>query len=84
MTKTIFQPINDNVLIKLLSLKSEIGIITPTSATGQIQKKGEVIGVGEEVDNLKVGDVVVFTDEGSIKLDDFLIVKQENIYGKEK
>lgn len=84
-----FQPLNDNVLIKLESAeedKTSSGIIIPDSAKSD-DDRGEVVaippGAGEEV---AVGDQVMFKRNGATEISDgddqYLVLPFKDLIGK--
>lgn len=81
------KPLKERVVVKYSSEELEKtpgGIYVPDVAKEKPQK-GEVIAVGSEVKEVKVGDTVLFDKySGSkIKVDDveYLIIKEEEILG---
>ncbi|MEJ5227255.1 co-chaperone GroES [Thermodesulfovibrio sp.] len=81
------KPLKERVVVKYSSEELEKtpgGIYVPDVAKEKPQK-GEVIAVGSEVKEVKVGDTVLFDKyAGSkIKIDDveYLIIKEEEILG---
>lgn len=81
------KPLKERVVVKYSSEELEKtpgGIYVPDVAKEKPQK-GEVIAVGSEVKEVKVGDIVLFDKyAGSkIKVDDveYLIIKEEEILG---
>ncbi len=97
MSKSV-TPLNDKVLIKPYTKeeKTESGIILPDTASKERPEEGEVIAVGpgarnEEgkrvaIDDLTVGDRVVFTKYGpqEVKVDgeELLLVAYKDILAK--
>lgn len=91
-------PLNDKILIKPTTKeeKTESGIILPDTASKERPEEGEILaigpgGVSEDgkrliIDDLKVGDVVVFTKYGpqEIKIDgeELLLVSYKDILAK--
>lgn len=85
MTKG-FKPLSDRVLVKAKSIetRTESGILIPGSG----QKKpseGEVISVGANVEDLSIGDNIMFAEGAgtpiTIEGTEYLIIKVELIYG---
>lgn len=81
------KPLKERVVVKYSAEELEKtpgGIYVPDVAKEKPQK-GEVIAVGSEVKEVKVGDIVLFDKyAGSkIKVDDveYLIIKEEEILG---
>ena len=66
----MIQPLNENVLIKLPSQKEEetktsFGlIVTNPINEEEIKNRGEVVAVGEKVENLQVGDKILYDKWG--------------------
>jgi len=80
--------INNIVVVKELikvEEKTPAGIIVPSTVKVEPQKYGEVLSVGENVENIKVGDVIVFHQAGgqAVILDGVImrILKNEEVYG---
>lgn len=87
MAKTKIKPLGDRVLVTPLEedTTSPSGIIIPDTAQRERPKQGKVIAVGtlEDVTDIKVGDIVLFSDYGfdTIKVDgeEYYIIKSENV-----
>jgi chaperonin GroES len=81
-----FKPLGDRVFVKFLEEleRTPGGIYIPEAAKEKPQK-GKVEGVGKDVEEVKVGDIILFDKySGSkVKIDDqdYLIVKEEEILG---
>jgi len=80
--------INNIVVVKELikvEEKTPAGIIVPSTVKVEPQKYGEVLSVGENVENIKVGDVIVFHQAGgqAVIMDGVImrILKNEEVYG---
>jgi chaperonin GroES len=58
-----FKPLGDRVLIKVKELETQTasGIYIPDNATQEKPTQAEVVAVGSEVKDVKVGDQVIFT-----------------------
>lgn len=76
------QPLADRIVIKKVEAetKSSAGILLPDSA----QKKslsGEVLSIGSEVKEVKVGDVVLYAQYGPVEIEDegLVVVKEEDV-----
>ncbi len=82
-----FKPLMDRVLVEPQDLeqKTESGIIIPDTAKEKPQQ-GVVIEVGEDVEKVQKGDVVVYEKYAGneIKIDDkkYVILKEDEILGK--
>jgi len=82
-----FKPLMDRVLAELMEVeeKTESGIIIPDTAKEKPQQ-ATVIEVGDDVELVKKGDVVVFEKYAGneIKIDDkkYVILKEDEILGK--
>ncbi len=78
------QPLADRVVAKPLEAqdKTSSGFYVPDSAKEKPQM-GEIVAVGKEVKEVKVGDHVVYKQYGpdTIKVDgqDMLIIKEEDV-----
>lgn len=81
-----FKPLADHLLAKLLESeeKTESGIIIPDTVKEKPQK-AEIIEVGNEVENIKKNDKVLFAKysgtEVKIGDEDCIILKEEDILG---
>lgn len=68
MAKKGLTPLGDRVLVTPMEVTetSPAGIIIPDTATKEKPKQGTVVAVGEleKVKNVKVGDIVLFSDYG--------------------
>ncbi len=82
-----FKPLMDRVLVEPMEMeeKTESGIIIPDTAKDKPQQ-GTVVEVGDDVELVKKGDVVVFEKYAGneLKIDDkkFIILKEDEILGK--
>ena len=58
----IFEPLGNRVLILRNEIKKESagGIVLPGKVAEKDESRGRVLGVGDEVKYLKVGDLVIF------------------------
>ena len=97
MAKTV-KPLNDKLLVRphTAEEKTESGIILPETATKERPEEGEVLAVGPgakdekgsrvEIDDIHVGDTIVFTKYGpqEIKIDgeELLLVAYKDILAK--
>lgn len=78
------QPLADRIVIKKIEAeaKSASGILLPDSAKDKSQT-GQVLAVGKEVTEVKVGDQVIYPMYGSAEVkvdgDELLIAKEEDI-----
>ncbi|MCD6223336.1 MAG: co-chaperone GroES [Deltaproteobacteria bacterium] len=81
-----FKPLADRVLAKLLESeeKTESGIIIPDTAKEKPQE-AEIVEVGNEVENVKKNDKVLFAKYGGTEVkiegEDYIILKEEDILG---
>ena len=86
MAKVKIKPIGDRVLVKHIEEKEQVrgGIIIPDSAKEKPQR-GIVQAIGKKVENIKVGDQVLFDKYSGSKLriedEECLILKEEDILG---
>jgi co-chaperonin GroES (HSP10) len=85
--KTI-QAINDKVVAEVVSsedMETAGGIIIPSNVKMEPQKYGKVTSVGEEVTNIKVGDIIVFHLAGGqvilLNGTEYRILMNNEIYG---
>lgn len=78
-------PTGDKVLVKIAKQedKTESGIYIPDTAAKEMPVQGVVDAIGEKVNTMKVGDVVLFSKYGpdmvAFREDKFYIIKEENI-----
>ncbi|MCD6129876.1 MAG: co-chaperone GroES [Deltaproteobacteria bacterium] len=81
-----FKPLADHLLAKLLESeeKTESGIIIPDTVKEKPQK-AEIIEVGNEVENIKKNDKVLFAKYSGTEVkmggEDYIILKEEDILG---
>ena len=82
------QAINDHVIVEVVvatEATSEGGIFLPATAEMEPQKYGEVISVGPDITDIKVGDIIAFAKFGGqdIILNRVIIkvLKKAEIYG---
>ena len=81
-----FKPLGDRVLIKFTdeAEKTAGGIYIPETAKEKPQK-GKVEAVGKDVEEVKVGDMVLFDKYSGSKIQmddsDYLIIKEEEVLG---
>jgi chaperonin GroES len=81
-----FTPIDDRVLVKREeeATKTASGIYIPDSAKEKPQR-GEVKAVSKKVEEIEVGDTVVFSKYGATELsldgEEFIVLKTEDILG---
>ena len=79
------QPLADRIVAREIEAeaKSPSGILLPDNAKDKTQM-GDVIAVGAEVKEVKVGDRIIHSEYGPnrIKLDgqELLLVKEEDVY----
>ena len=60
---TNLQPLHQNVIVKPIEQESTTasGIIIPDTASKEKPQRGEVIALSEEIKDLSVGDMVLFS-----------------------
>ena len=82
------QAINDMIIVEELIKQEETtdsGIIMPSTVKMEPQKYGKVLSVGEEVKNVKVGDVIVFHQAGgqALYMEGVIqrVLKNNEVYG---
>ena len=81
-----FQPLGNRVLVERLeeATTTASGIIIPDNAKEK-PSQGKIIAIGDEVEEITEGDVVVFGkySGNEIALDgtDYLIIEADEIYG---
>lgn len=66
----VIQAINDKVVVEVIMQEKVTsgGIILPVNVDKDPQSYGEVLSVGEEVENIKVGDIVIFHRNGGMAI----------------
>jgi chaperonin GroES len=85
----IFQPLNKKVLIKKLEEKKQettaSGIIIPGTNAQEKPLVGTIIAVAEDVDNISIGDKVMYAQYGGSDIvlndEDHLVMDAESILG---
>ena len=82
------QALNDHVIVEVLEpieSTSEGGIVLPGTVIMEPQKYGQVVSVGEDIKDIKIGDIVAFAKFGGqdIILNRVVIkvLKKPEIYG---
>lgn len=79
------QPLADRIVAKPVEAeaKSPAGILLPDNAKDKTQM-GEVLAVGKEVKEVKVGDRIIHSEYGPSRIkvdgDELLLVKEEDVY----
>ena len=80
--------INDIVVAEEIIKREETtagGLIVPQTVKVEPQKYGKVLSIGEKVDNVKVGDIIVFHQSAgqAVLLDGVIqrVLKKDEIYG---
>lgn len=79
----MMKPLNDRVLLKVEreETTTKSGIILTTEDEGAKTDFAEVLAIGPDVDNIKVGDEVIFDKYAGLpvdKDDDSIIMLEEN------
>ena len=83
------QPFNDNVFIKVSKPEetTESGLLVVPTASASTNGTGEVLAVGEKVEFIKVGDIVLFDPISGKNYEDksgtYKITSARNILGKD-
>ena len=81
-----FKPLGDRVFVKFTdeAEKTAGGIYIPETAKEKPQK-GKVEAVGKDVEEVKVGDIILFDKYAGSKIQmddsDYLIIKEEEVLG---
>jgi len=70
--------LNDNILIEEYDVPEKFGIDMST-----LSVKAEVIGIGPEVTEVAIGDIVYMSQYSGIPYKEYRIVQAYNIVGKE-
>lgn len=79
------QPLFDKVLIKPQKVEEKTagGIYIPDTAKQDKPQIGEIIAIGKDVKDVKIGQNIVFAKYGpteiTLESEDYLIVKEEDI-----
>ena len=83
-----FQPLGDRVLIKVKEVETQTasGIYIPDNATQEKPTQAEIVAIGNDVKDVKVGNQVVFTKyakSATVTLDntDYLVMETAEILG---
>lgn len=66
----VVQAINDKIVVEVIMQEKVTtgGIIIPVNVDKDPQSYGEVLSVGEEVENIKIGDILVFHRNGGMAI----------------
>ncbi|HEX9861253.1 MAG TPA: co-chaperone GroES [Nitrospirota bacterium] len=81
-----FKPLGDRVFVKFMEemTKTAGGLYIPDAAKEKPQK-GIIEAVGKDVEEIKVGDIVLFDKYAGSKINidnvDYLIVKEDEVLG---
>ncbi len=89
MSKTI-NAIGDKIFVKVIERPAnelQNGIYIPSQLVNDPQNYGQVISIGESVQNISIDDIVVFHPHGGMTVmfdsqEQFKIIKYDEIYGK--
>jgi len=83
-----FKPLGDRVLIKVKEIETQTasGIYIPDNATQEKPTQAEIIAIGSDVKDVKVGDQVVFTKfarSATVTIDniEYLVMEISEILG---
>jgi chaperonin GroES len=83
-----FNPLGDRVLVKVQELQTQTasGIYIPDNASQEKPTQAEVIAIGNDVKDVKVGDNIVYTKfarTATVTLDnqDYLVMEVAEILG---
>lgn len=73
----MIKPLRSNVVLKPTeqTQESRIGIIISSSVSNEAQ----VVAVGHDVKELKVGDTVRFDSKAAVKLDQYLMCREADV-----
>lgn len=78
-------PLGDRVLVKpfteeeLKGKKSSSGIILPDSLSKEKSAQGKVLAVGKDVKAVKAGETVIFSKYSYDEVDEYYLIKEENL-----
>lgn len=80
---TNLKPIGGNIIIKPLEQErvTASGLVIPDNVEGEKPEQGTVIAVGRSVENIKVGDSVLFTKYRPVQIeynDEKLLIATED------
>jgi co-chaperonin GroES (HSP10) len=73
-----WKPMNGYVAIKLVD--KETGIIIPDEYKN-LSDTGEVIAIADGIDDICVGDKILYKNQSGHKLDDLYLIKIEEVMG---
>lgn len=73
----MIKPLRSNVVLKPTenTQENKIGIIIATS----VSNEGRVVAVGQDVKELKLGDIVRFDQQAAVKLDSYLMCREADV-----
>jgi len=84
-----FQPLGDRVLLKVeeVETKTASGIYIPENASQEKPTTAEVVAIGSEVKDVKVGDKVIYTkfarsSDVTVEGQDYLVMETSEVLGK--
>jgi len=66
----VIQAVNDKIVVEVIMQEKVTsgGIILPVNVDKDPQGYGEVLSIGEEVENIKVGDIIIFHKSGGMAI----------------
>ena len=90
MAKVTISPLGDRVLVDPITIdeKTASGIIIPDTAQKEKPKQGTVVAIGtlEKVKDVKIGNVVLFSDYGFDEIQsngkEYYIIESKNFGGR--
>ena len=84
-----FQPLGNRVLLKVqeVETKTASGIYIPENASQEKPTTAEVVAIGSEVKDVKIGDQVIYTkfarsSEVTVDGVDYLVMETSEVLGK--
>jgi co-chaperonin GroES (HSP10) len=83
----MLEAVKDKIIVELLKRSQTAGgIIAPSAAIIDPQGYGRVISTGDEVDKIKVGEVLIFHTNGGMEIvvkdKIYRVLKYDEVYGK--
>jgi len=94
LTSAEFKPRNEYILIKPIPIKTEKvsdgGILVPmlNKSVNDRPTSGDVIDVGDDINDIKTGDVVIWPGTDGLDLElndgDFMLLRYKSVIGTKK
>lgn len=71
------KPLRDKILIKPLEEKASSLIVIPDNQ--EAPEQGEVVAIGPQVSEVKVGDKIIFNKYSLIEVRDLYLISEEDV-----